>query len=70
MSNNKLSVEDLQSLGITVAWANFISFAKTQCPHGHIDIRIVNGEPNKLIKFERDIRFDKVDTIPKVDFEP
>ena len=69
MSNNKLSVEDLQALGITAAWANFISFAKTQCPHGHIDVRIVNGEPNKMLNCERDIRFDKPDTIPKLEME-
>ena len=69
MSNNKLSVEDLQGLGITVAWANFVSFVKTQCPHGEISVTVTNGEPNKLLNVNRDIRFGKIDTIPKLEME-
>ena len=45
-------------------WIRFISFCRDQCPHGNVNVRILNGEPTKLVDVKREIRFDKSETIP------
>ncbi len=50
---------------VTEAWVNFINWCQQTAPYADIAIRIVNGQPTKLISCTPDIRFDKQASIPQ-----
>ena len=50
---------------ISQTWANFILFIQREVPFGEVKIKLVGGEPVKLLTKTRDIRFDKVETLPR-----
>jgi len=64
-----LTVEELVELKVTHAWANLILYCKREIPHGDIHIKIVNGQPTKLLDQKKDIRFDKPNTLPNIELE-
>ena len=44
---------------IPMPWQNLMTFVESEVPHGTILIKIVDYMPQKCIKAEREIRFDK-----------
>ena len=49
---------------LTDNWRRFILFVYRSCPNGIVSIKVVEGQPYKLIDAKRDIRFDKDGDIP------
>ena len=49
---------------ISEPWVNLISWCQTTCPHGTIELKIVNGLPTDLISWKPKIMFDKPSSIP------
>ena len=56
-------------INVTDAWIRFIRYCKIKIPHGEVTIRIVNGEPQKLVSATPNIRFDKQSTLPSTDWD-
>lgn len=48
------------------SWVRFISYCQTEIPHGDMKIKVVNGQPVKLLESKPDIRFDKDSAIPGI----
>lgn len=49
---------------LTQSWTEFIRFCQAEAPYSDVTVKIVNGNPTKLISFKRDVRFDRKETIP------
>jgi hypothetical protein len=52
------------NIRVSESWINLIYWCQTQCPHGDIEIKIVNGLPTDLVSWKPRIRFDKSNSIP------
>ena len=49
----------MNSTTLTPTWQNFINFLDTDFRDGELTIRVVGGQPIKVVGGKRDIRFDK-----------
>jgi len=63
MNENPVAM-DTREVVVSPSWIRFIRFCKTKVPNGDIKIKIVNGEPTRLLEKKEDIRFDK-----EIDYE-
>ena len=61
-----LSIEEMKELNINYAWANFIQYCRLKIPYGQIKVQIVNGFPTRMLDEKPDVRFDKPNSLPKV----
>lgn len=63
--DEKVFVVPGTEIRVTIPWLNLIVFCQDEVPYGEVTVKIVNGQPTLLVRSQRDIRFDKDDTIPK-----
>ena len=49
---------------VTPAWIRLVRYCHSTMPHGDLKVKIVNGEPTKLLETKPDYRFDKPGMLP------
>ncbi len=59
-------IQNASDVRAPLSWIRFVRFCQLEIPFGTVGVRLVAGQPTILLKSKREVRFDKMETIPEI----